>query len=220
MIVSAPPQLTMWYNDFDGDHRRTLNKYVGALTELVNMNGWPKLIEVLTRYWDSHKMVFHFGTAEITPTLEEIRDCIDTVGTGIEIRARKQEDIFIPNKPSVENIADWFGLIKDFAYCCQDSHVAFRDLYIRFGHASFYATYNREFKISYREWNEIRPLAFAVALLGTMVFPHGPSLSINTRVITLVRTLFKGYENQGTTRYYPVAPVILPDMYRALGKCK
>ena len=118
MIVSAPPQLTMWYNDFDGDHRRTLNKYVGALTELVNMNGWPKLIEVLTRYWDSHKMVFHFGTAEITPTLEEIRDCIDTVGTGIEIRARKQEDIFIPNKPSVENIADWFGLRKDFAYWC------------------------------------------------------------------------------------------------------
>ena len=49
-------------------------------------------------------MVFRFGTAEITPTLEEIRDCIDTVGTGIERRARKQEDIFIPNKPSVENM--------------------------------------------------------------------------------------------------------------------
>ena len=32
--------------------------------------------------------------------------------------------------------------------------------------------------------------------------------------------MFKGYENQGTTKYYPVAPVILSDMYRALGKCK
>ena len=32
--------------------------------------------------------------------------------------------------------------------------------------------------------------------------------------------LFKGYENQGTTKYYPVARVILSDMYRALGKCK
>ena len=45
----------------------------------------------------------------------------------------------------------------------------FRDLYIRFGDASFYAAYNREFKISYREWNEVCPLAFAVALLGTMM---------------------------------------------------
>ena len=63
-------------------------------------------------------------------------------------------------------------------------------------------------------------MAFAVALLGTMVFPHGLSLSINTRVITLVHTLFKGYENQATKKYYSVAPVILSDIYRALGKCK
>ena len=97
MVVSAPPQLTMWHNDLDGDHRRTLNKYVEALTELINMDGWPELIEVLTGYWDSQRMVFHFGTTEIIPTLEEIRDCVDTVGTGIERRARKQEDVFIPN---------------------------------------------------------------------------------------------------------------------------
>ena len=51
MVISAPPQLTMWHNDLDGDHRRTLNKYVGALTELINMDGWPELIEVLTGYW-------------------------------------------------------------------------------------------------------------------------------------------------------------------------
>ena len=151
MVVSAPPQLTMWYNDSDGDHRRTLNKNVGALTELINLNGWTELIEVLTGYWDRQRMVFRFGTAEITPTLEEIRDCIDSVGTGIERRARKQEGIFIPNKPCVYDITNWFGLRKDFAYWFQESHVAFRDLDIRFGHASFYATYNREFKISYRE---------------------------------------------------------------------
>ena len=79
---------------------------MGALTELINMNGLPKFVEVLTRYWDSQRMLLWFGIAEITPTLEEIRDFIDTVGTRIEIKARKQEDIFIPNKPSVEDIAD------------------------------------------------------------------------------------------------------------------
>ena len=51
MVISAPPQLTMWHNDLDGDHRRTLNKYVGALTELIHMDGWTELIEVLTGYW-------------------------------------------------------------------------------------------------------------------------------------------------------------------------
>ena len=50
MVISAPPQLTMWHNDLDADHRRTLNKYVRALTELINMDGWPELIEVLTGY--------------------------------------------------------------------------------------------------------------------------------------------------------------------------
>ena len=112
MVVSAPPQLRMWHNDLDGDHRRTLYKYVGAITELINMECWPELIEVLTEYWDSQKWVFWFGTTEITPTMEEIRDCIDTVGIGIEMRAQKQEDIFIPNKPYAENIADLFGLKK------------------------------------------------------------------------------------------------------------
>ena len=113
MVVSAQPQLTMWHNDLDGDHMRALNKYVRALTKLINIDAWTEFIEVLTGYWDSNRMVFHFGTAEITLTLAEIRDCIDTVGTSIERRARKQEDIFIPNKPSVENISAWLGLRKE-----------------------------------------------------------------------------------------------------------
>ena len=83
----------MWYNDLDGDHIRTYNKYVGALTKLLNMVGWIELIKVLTCYWDSKKMEFWFGTVEITPIVEEMRDNIDTVGIGLERRESKQEDI-------------------------------------------------------------------------------------------------------------------------------
>ncbi|KAK4734345.1 hypothetical protein R3W88_008606 [Solanum pinnatisectum] len=53
-----------------------------------------------------------------------------------------------------------------------------------------------------------------------MVFPQGPRLSINTRVIMVAHTLFHGHLNQGQVKYYPIAPVILSDMYRALGRCK
>ena len=35
MVVEALPILKMWYNDLDGDHRRTLKKYVGTLTKLI-----------------------------------------------------------------------------------------------------------------------------------------------------------------------------------------
>lgn len=50
MVVNALPLLKMSYNNLDGDHRRTIDMYVGALTELINMNGWPKLIDILTAY--------------------------------------------------------------------------------------------------------------------------------------------------------------------------
>uniref|UniRef100_M1CJZ1 Aminotransferase-like plant mobile domain-containing protein n=1 Tax=Solanum tuberosum TaxID=4113 RepID=M1CJZ1_SOLTU len=157
---------------------------------------------------------------EITPTIEEIRDGIDTVGTGLERRVRKQEHILIPNKPTLEDIINWLGLRKDYAFWADGSSVSFMDLYVRFGNATFYVNYNQEFRVTFREWDGIRPLAFTIALLGTMVFPQGPSLSINTRVIMLAHTLFHGHLNQGKVKYYPIAPVILSDMYRALGKCK
>ncbi|KAK4733569.1 hypothetical protein R3W88_007830 [Solanum pinnatisectum] len=205
MVVEAPVLLKMWYNDLNVFHKRDLSKYVGALTELINIVGWPELVEVLTGYWDNERMVFRFGTMEITPTIKEIRDGIDTVDTGLERRARKQESILIPNKPTLEDIINY---------------ISFMYLYVRLGHASFYANYNQEFRVTFREWDGIRPLAFTIALLGTMVFPQGPSLSINTRVIMLAHTLFHGHLNQRQVKYYPIAPVILSDMYRALGRCK
>lgn len=50
-------------------------------------------------------------------------------------------------------------------------------------------------------------------------FPHGPSQSINTRVIMLTHTLFYGPRNQGQVKYYPIGPLILSDKYWDLVKC-
>ncbi|KAK4730567.1 hypothetical protein R3W88_023555 [Solanum pinnatisectum] len=208
MVVKAPVLLKMWYNDLNVFHKRDLNKYVGALTELINMVGWPELVEVFTCYWDNERMAFQFGTKEITPTIEEIRDRIDTVGIGLERRVRKQESILIPNKPTLEDIINWLGLRKDYAHWAEGSSISFMDLYIRFRNASFYSNYNQEFRVTFREWDKIRSLAFTT------------TLSINTREIMLAHTLFHGHLNQGQVKYYPIAPVILSDMYHALGRCK
>ena len=112
MVAEASVLLKMWYNDLDKDHRRTHNKYVGALTELLNVVGWPQLIEVLTCYWDNKKMAFQFGTVEITPIVEEMWDNIDTGGIGLERGVRKQEEILIANNPSIEDITKFLRLKK------------------------------------------------------------------------------------------------------------
>ena len=208
----------MWHNDLDGDHKRTLNKYVGGLDRANQYGRLARVDRGTYGLLGQPKNGLPFRNGRNHPCIRRNKGLHRHCGHGS--RKKSPKTGFIPNKPSIENISDWLGLRKDFTYWCQDSHVMFKDLYIRFGHSSFYAAYNQEFKISYREWNEVHPLAFAVALFGTMVFPHGSSLSINTRVITLVHTLFKGYENQGTTKYYHIAPVILSDLYRALGKFK
>lgn len=113
------------------------------------MVGWDKLIEVLTNYWDNEKFVFLFGTIKITLKIEELLDYNDTGCKGFERRVRKQEDILIPNTPSVEDITKWLGLGKDYTYLVQDSHISFMDLYIRFEKASFDALYNKEFRVTH-----------------------------------------------------------------------
>ncbi|KAH0696118.1 hypothetical protein KY289_013600 [Solanum tuberosum] len=192
MIVEVPVLLKMWYNNLSMFHKRDLNNYVGALIELINMVGWPELIDVLMGYWDNEKMVFRFETMEITPTIEEIRDGIDTVGTRLERRVRIQENILIPNKPTLEDIINWLGLRKDYAFCVEGSSVYFMDLYVRFRHASFYANYNQEFRVTFREWDGIRSLAFTIALLGHRYF-QGCNLLLQWWIMN---HLAKGHETQ------------------------
>ncbi|KAG5617061.1 hypothetical protein H5410_016885 [Solanum commersonii] len=58
-------------------------------------------------------------------------------------------------------------------------------------------------------------LHFAVALLGTLVFPreHG---YISTCICSVARVLFEGVDGEELT----VVPMILAEIFRALGKCK
>lgn len=76
------------------------------------------------------------------------------------------------------------------------------------------------FKVTDRECNEIGPLAFVVALLSKIFITHVQRLCINTRLIILAHTLINGLENQGQVKYYPVAPILLSEMYRALRNFK
>ncbi|KAK4351629.1 hypothetical protein RND71_030942 [Anisodus tanguticus] len=60
-----------------------------------------------------------------------------------------------------------------------------------------------------------RPIAFTVAVLGTLIFPleHG---KISTRICSVARALFEGVDGSQLT----LALMILAEIFRALGKCK
>ncbi|XP_060213812.1 uncharacterized protein LOC132640996 [Lycium barbarum] len=49
-----------------------------------------------------------------------------------------------------------------------------------------------------------------------MVFPKGTTRDIHTRLITVTEALFSGIGG----KYYTVVPMVVADIYRALGRCK
>lgn len=112
MVMEAPHKLQLWWNDLTFDHKRKLNKHTGWLTSLMQMPAYPELIEVLIGYWDPEKMVFRFAMMEITPTLEEIQDVIDTVGMADKRRVKNEKSILIPDKPTEEQIREYLNLKK------------------------------------------------------------------------------------------------------------
>ncbi|KAK4738111.1 hypothetical protein R3W88_001808 [Solanum pinnatisectum] len=98
-------------------------------------------------------------------------------------------------------------------------NIPLRKLYYRFGRARAYEKFKEEF-VSEEKWKETRPFAFAICLLGTMVFPQGPNYTIHPSVVMVTHAIFYGVDYGSATKYYNLAPMILADIYRALDKCQ
>ncbi|WMV15656.1 hypothetical protein MTR67_009041 [Solanum verrucosum] len=80
MITKTPNLLRFWWDNLNGYQKREVSIHMGNLSSIMKLQVWPEFIEVITRFWDSERMVFRFGDGEITPTIEEIQDCLETIG--------------------------------------------------------------------------------------------------------------------------------------------
>ncbi|KAK4351281.1 hypothetical protein RND71_030594 [Anisodus tanguticus] len=78
-----------------------------------------------------------------------------------------------------------------------------------------YKLFKNEFSCTPDHWRTKRPIAFTIALLGTLIFPleYG---KISTCICSVAQTLFEGVDGAQLT----LAPMILAEIFRALGKCK
>jgi len=46
----------------NNDDKRVVQKHIGQLLSLLQMNAWRGLIGTMVKFWDSENMVFHRGS--------------------------------------------------------------------------------------------------------------------------------------------------------------
>ena len=72
MVTVPDPFLKVWWKFMNNEDKGIVQKHIGHLPSLLEMNAWPGLIGTMVKFWDSENMVFRFREVELTPTIEEI----------------------------------------------------------------------------------------------------------------------------------------------------
>ncbi|KAK4340324.1 hypothetical protein RND71_041786 [Anisodus tanguticus] len=185
-----------------------IRRRLGCLVSLFNIFPDQHLVRALIHFWDPDRVVFRFGDFEMTPTLEEISYFTDLIYQG-----RGQ---IIPHCQSGKKFLRYLGLKNTKKLLCfENNWVSMDYLYERYGCRDSYKIFKNEFSCTPDHWRTKRPIAFTVAFLGSLIFPleYG---KISTCICSVARGLFEGVNGAQLT----LAPMILAEMFRALGKCK
>ncbi|KAG5629616.1 hypothetical protein H5410_001333, partial [Solanum commersonii] len=122
-------------------------------------------------FWDPDRVVFAVKDFELTPKLEEI--CYF-----ISLKKKFLRYLGLKNEKKLR--------------CFKHNWVSLDYLYERYGRSDSYKFFRKEFSCTYVHWQARRPIAFAVALLGTLVFPreHG---HISTCICSWLKYFLKKY---------------------------
>ncbi|KAH0682847.1 hypothetical protein KY285_020355 [Solanum tuberosum] len=100
MVTETPNLLRVWWNNLNAYQKIKLSIHLGHLLSIMNLKVWPKFIEVVTRFWDDERMAFCFRYVEMTPTVEEIKDCLDNVEMYQKRKNHPDHHILLPDKPT------------------------------------------------------------------------------------------------------------------------
>ncbi|KAF3685992.1 Beta-adaptin-like protein C [Capsicum annuum] len=191
MVTKPEDYLKLWWDYMGTEERKIVRTHIGHLPSLIEMDAWPKMIHVLTTFWDDQNM------RKETP----------------------DKNILVPDVWDRQKIKEAFLNDDDTWLGERDrATITFRELYRRFGRFNFFHKFGHKLE-SEAKWKETRAFAFVVGLLGTMVFPQGENGTIHPRVVTVTHALFFGMEYNSTKVFHNLAPMIVADIYLALGRC-
>ncbi|KAJ8544673.1 hypothetical protein K7X08_017256 [Anisodus acutangulus] len=206
MVSRTPSKLRVWWENFDLGSQMAIRRKLGCLISLFDITPDQHLVRDLIHFWDPDRVVFKFRDFELTPTLEEIN-----YFTNLIYQDRGQ---IIPHGQSGKKFLRYLGLKNTKKLrCFENNWVSLEYLYERYGRRDSYKSFRKEFSCTPDHWQARRPIAFAVALLGILVFPleHG---KISTCLCSVARAFFEGVAGAQLT----LVPMILAEMLRALGK--
>ena len=203
MVVKVNPILKTWWKDIQKNRELEANELLGGLTALISVESDRHLIKALLKFWDTERLVFKFRDFELNPTIEEVG--------GFMGLAYKELEMIVPHKPSPRSFLKQMGMCHNpNLLCLKEGWISLEFLYSRFGDEEGHQNFHREFACSSAKWERYRLNAFAVALLGSLVFPREGG-KIHTGLCYVVRMLARG----GKT----LVPMILAEILRALTAC-
>ncbi|KAH0735660.1 hypothetical protein KY285_011367 [Solanum tuberosum] len=220
MVTIPDPYLQVWWKFMNKEDRKKVQRHIGHLPSLMEMVAYPDLIGTMVKFWDNNNMVFRFGEVELTPTIDEVLASYESVGMCNKRKHQPDTDLLFPKVWDFAEIKEKLSLVKaEWMDRLPGPNIPLRKLYYRFGRARAYEKFKEDF-VSEEKWKETRPFAFAICLLGTMVFPQGPNYTIHPSVVMVTHAIFNGVSYGPVRKYYNLAPMILADIYRALDRCK
>ncbi|XP_060190269.1 uncharacterized protein LOC132619354 [Lycium barbarum] len=208
MVSGVPSKLRVWWEDLDLGSRLAVTRMLKFLPSLFQITPDKHIIRALLQFWDLDRVVFKFKDFELTPTLEEI-----SYFTNLKYQGKGQ---IILHSQSGKKFLRYLGLnnTKELR-CFEGNWVSLDYLYERYGCQDGYNLFKKEFSCTPAHWQARRPVVFAVALLGILVFPREYG-QISTCICSVARALFEGVDDAQLA----LVPMILAEIFRALGKCR
>ena len=130
----------------NNDDKRVVQKHIGHLPSLLEMNAWPGLIGTMVKFWDSENMVFRFGEVELTPTIEEILISYESIAMCNKRKRHPDTDVLNPIIWDFAEIKEKLLLVKaKWMDKLPGPNIPFKKLYYQFGRARAYEKYKDEF---------------------------------------------------------------------------
>ena len=100
-------------------------------------------IEVITQFWDDEKMVFRFGDVKIITTLEEIKDCLDSIEMCGKRKKFPDHHILLPDRPTSEELKNILLLVN--ANLLETHDITLMRFFERWGNDNYFRLFLNEF---------------------------------------------------------------------------
>ena len=91
----------------NNDDKMIVQKHIGYLPSLLEMNAWIGLIGTMVKFWDSENRVFRFGEVELMPTIEEVLISYESVAMFNKRRGHLDTDLLNPIMLKLKKSCHW-----------------------------------------------------------------------------------------------------------------